>query len=126
MASMSNSSIETIVQCLTKAVEAARNLDSSRSQNLCFALNIANSEAGRVARGMKKPSSVSASASAKKPAVSAKKPAAAPAPAKQAKKAEKSAPRAIVAPKQTKSRGQVQVQGPSRRKHQSLNGAVAH
>jgi hypothetical protein len=109
MASMSNSSIETIVQCLTKAVEAARNLDSSRSQNLCFALNIANSEAGRVARSMKK------TASAKKPAA-----AVAAAPAKQAKKPAKSAPRTIVVAKQSKSQGQ------SRRKNQTLNGAVAH
>lgn len=107
---MSNSSIETIVQCLTKAVEAARCLDASRSQNLCFALNIANSEAGRVARGMKK------SSAATKPAKQAKE-------AKKAEKTaktEKSAARTIVAPKQSKSQGQ------GRRKNQTLNGAVAH
>jgi hypothetical protein len=111
MATMSNSSIETIVQCLTKAVEAARNLDASRAQNLCFALNIANSEAGRVAKSMKK------TASSKKPAAVS-----AAAPAKQAKKPAKSAPRAIVVAKQPKS----QSQGQSRRKNQTLNGAVAH
>ena len=44
-----SSGIETIVQCLSKAVEATRSLNSNLSQNLCFALNIANGEAGRVA-----------------------------------------------------------------------------
>jgi hypothetical protein len=112
---MSNSSIETIVQCLTKAVEAARCLDASHSQNLCFALNIANSEAGRVARGMKK------SSTATKPAKQAKK-AEKTAKTAKAEKAGKSATRVIVAPKQSKS----QAQGQGRRKNQTLNGAVAH
>jgi hypothetical protein len=115
MASMSNSSIDTIVQCLTKAVEAARGLDSSRSQNLCFALNIANSEAGRVAKSMKK-----TSAAAKKPVQQqAKQPEKAAKPAKSTKSV-KPAARVIVAPKQPKA----PVQG--RRRNQTLNGAVAH
>jgi hypothetical protein len=114
MASMSNSSIDTIVQCLTKAVEAARCLDASRAQNLCFALNIANSEAGRVAKSMKK-----TPAAAKKPVQQGKQPEKV---AKQPAKSAKPAVRAIVAPKQPKS----PVQGQSRRKHQTLNGAVAH
>ena len=40
-----SSGIETIVQCLSKAVEATRGLNSNLSQNLCFVLNIANGEA---------------------------------------------------------------------------------
>ncbi len=62
------SGIETIVQCLSKAVEATRGLDSNLSRNLCFALNIASSEAGRVARTMRK------AQASKKPAKAAKKP----------------------------------------------------
>ncbi|MGO9484604.1 MAG: hypothetical protein ACLPX9_08480 [Rhodomicrobium sp.] len=96
---MSPSGIESIVQCLAKAVEAARGLDASRSQNLCFALNIANSEAGRVARTMRK-----AQASKK--------------PAKAANKPEKAIRTTAPAKQQSKS--------PSRRRPASLNGAVAH
>ena len=50
---MSHSGIKSVVQYLAKAAEAAKGLDA-RSQNLCFALNIASSEAGRVAKAMRK------------------------------------------------------------------------
>jgi hypothetical protein len=101
MASMSNSTIESIVQHLTKAAEAAKGLDA-RSQNLCFALNIACSEAGRVAKAMRK------APAAKKTEKAAKKP-------------EKSA-RAATPAKQSKTPSQSQ----GRRKAATLNGAVAH
>ena len=100
MASVSNSAIESIVQYLTKAAEAAKGLDA-HSQNLCFALGIACSEAGRVAKIMRKaPAEKKAAKSAKKPAKAA-------------------APRIAATPaKQSKSQ--------SRRKPATLNGAVAH
>ena len=99
MASMSNSPIDSIVQHLAKAAEAAKGLDA-RSQNLCFALNIACGEAGRVAKAMHKASA------AQKTEKTAKKP-------------EKSA-RAATPAKQSKTTSQ------SRRKAATHNGAVAH
>ena len=108
MANMS-SGIETIVQCLTKAVEATRGLNSNLSQNLCFALNIANGEAGRVAKSMRK---ASASQKTAKIATAAKT-------AKTTKKAEKSTRTAMPAKQQ-------QQQSKIRRKASTLNGAVAH
>ncbi len=98
MATTSPSPIESIVQCLAKAVESAKGLDASRSQNLRFALAIANSEAGRAAKIMRK------AQAAKKPAKAANKP-------------EKAA-RAVTPAKQSKNQ--------SRRKSATLNGAVAH
>ncbi len=98
MASKSNSAIETVVQYLAKAAEAAKGLDA-RSQNLCFALGIASSEASRVAKSMRK------APAAEKPAKAAKKPQMAASSIKPAKQPSKS---------------------PSRRKTASLNGAVAH
>ena len=96
------SGIETIVQCLSKAVEATRGLNSNLSRNLCFALNIASSEAGRVAKSVRK-----ASASQKTAKI-----------AKTTKKAEKSTRTAMPAAKQQQPK--------SRRKASTLNGAVAH
>ena len=110
MANMSSSGIETIVHCLTKAVEATRGLNSNLSQNLCFALNIANSEAGRVAKSMRK-----ASAS-QKTAKTAQRP---QRPRKPTKKAAKSTRTAMPAKQQ-------QQQSKIRRKASTLNGAVAH
>jgi hypothetical protein len=104
MANMS-SGIETIVQCLAKAVEATRGLDSNLSQNLCFVLNIANGEAGRVAKSMRKASTSQKTA---KTATAAKT----------AKKAEKPARAAMPAKQQQQSK--------IRRKASTLNGAVAH
>ena len=109
MANMS-SGIETIVQCLTKAVEATRGLDSNLSQNLCFALNIANGEAGRVAKSMRK---ASASQKTAKIATAAKT-------AKTTKKAEKSTRTAMPAKQQQQQQSKI------RRKASTLNGAVAH
>ena len=106
MANMS-SGIETIVQCLSKAVEATRGLNSNLSQNLCFVLNIANGEAGRVAKSMRKASTSQKTA---KTATAAKT-------AKTAKKAEKPARAAMPAKQQ---------QAKIRRKASTLNGAVAH
>ena len=106
-----SSGIETIVQCLSKAVEATRGLDSNLSQNLCFALNIANSEAGRVAKSVRKASASQKIAKTAKTAGTAKT-------AKTAKKAGKPA-RAAMPAKQ-------QQQPKSRRKASTLNGAVAH
>ena len=108
MANMSHSPIESIVLHLAKAAEAAKGLDA-RSQNLCFALNIACSEAGRVSKAMRK------APAAQKPAKAENK------PEKSAKKPEKSA-RASAPAKQSKSQSQSQ----SRRKAATLNGAVAH
>ncbi len=96
---MSSSPIESIVHCLAKAVEAARGLDAARSQNLCFALSIASSEAGRVAKAMRK------APAAKKPAKEAKKP----------EKAARSAASNKQQPQQSKSRS----------KMPAHNGAVA-
>jgi hypothetical protein len=110
MANMSSSGIETIVQCLTKAVEATRGLDSNLSQNLCFALNIANGEAGRVAKSIRK-ASASQTAKIATAAKTAKV-------AKTTKKAEKPARAAMPAKQQQQSK--------SRRKPHPLNGAVAH
>ena len=104
------SGIETIVQCLSKAVEATRGLDANLSQNLCFALNIASSEAGRVAKSVRK------AAASQKIARTAKT--AKTATAKTAKKAGKPA-RAAMPAKQ-------QQQPKSRRRASTLNGAVAH
>ena len=104
-----SSGIETIVQCLSKAVEATRGLDSNLSQNLCFALNIASSEAGRVAKSVRK---ASASQKIAKTAKTART-------AKTAKKAGKPARAAMPAK-------QPQQQPKSRRKASTLNGAVAH
>ena len=109
MANMSSSGIETIVQCLTKAVEATRGLDSNLSQNLCFVLNIANSEACRVAKSMRKASTPQKTA---KIATAAKT-------AKTTKKAGKPARAAMPAKQQ-------QQQAKICRKASTLNGAVAH
>ena len=103
-----SSGIETIVQCLSKAVEATRSLDFNLSQNLCFALNIANSEAGRVAKSVRKASASQKIAKTAKTATAAKT----------AKKAGKPA-RAAMPAKQ-------QQQPKSRRRASTLNGAVAH
>jgi hypothetical protein len=108
-----SSGIETIVQCLSKAVEATRSLDSNLSQNLCFALNIANSEAGRVAKSVRKASASQKIAKTAKTAAAAKT----AGTAKTAKKAGKSARAAMPAKQQ---------QPKSRRKASTLNGAVAH
>ena len=105
MANMSSSGIESVIQCLSKAVEAARCLDSNLSQNLCFALNIANSEAGRVAKSMRKTSTQQKTA---KTAMTART----------AKPAAKSTRTAISAKPQPQSK--------SRSKPRTLNGAVAH
>ncbi len=99
---MSHPGIESVVQYLAKAAEAAKGLDA-RSQNLCFALNIACSEAGRVAKAMRK------TTTAQKPEKAAKKP-------------EKAA-RALTA---TKKPSKTQGQSQSRRKTATINGAVAH
>lgn len=99
---MSHSGIDSVVQYLAKAAEAAKGLDA-RSQNLCFALNIACSEAGRVAKAMRK------TPAAQKLEKAAKKP-------------EKAA-RALTA---TKKPSKTQGQSHSRRKTASINGAVAH
>lgn len=111
MANMS-SGIETIVQCLSKAVEATRGLDSNLSQNLCFVLNIANGEAGRVAKSMRK-----ASTSQK-----TEKTATAPKTAKIAKTTKKAGKpeRAAMPAKQQAQQTKI------RRKASTLNGAVAH
>lgn len=116
MANMS-SGIETIVQCLSKAVEATRGLDSNLSQNLCFVLNIANGEAGRVARSMRKASASQKTAKIAKLATTAKT-AKLATTAKTTKKAGKPT-RAAMPAKQ-------QQQPKSRRKSNTLNGAVAH
>jgi hypothetical protein len=108
MANMSHSEIDSVVQYLAKAAEAAKGLDA-RSQNLCFALNIACSEAGRVAKAMRK------TTAAQKPEKAAKKP-------EKAEKAEKAA-RALTA---TKKPSKTQGQSQSRRKTAAINGAVAH
>jgi hypothetical protein len=107
-----SSGIETIVQCLSKAVEATRGLDSNLSQNLCFALNIANSEAGRVAKSVRKAAASQKIAKAAGTTRAAKT-------AKIAKKAEKPARAAMPAKQQ-------QQQPKSRRRASTLNGAVAH
>jgi N-acyl-D-aspartate/D-glutamate deacylase len=109
-----SSGIEIIVQSLSKAVEAARGLDSNLSQNLCFALNIASSEAGRVAKSVRK-ASASQKIAKTAPAARAAKTAGA---AKTAKKAGKPV-RAAMSAKQ-------QQQPKSRRRASTLNGAVAH
>ena len=110
MANMS-SGIETIVQCLSKAVETARGLDSNLSQNLCFVLNIANGEAGRVAKSMRKASTSQKTAKTATAPKTAKT-------AKTAKKAEKPARAAMPAKQQQQTK--------LRRKASTLNGAVAH
>jgi acid phosphatase family membrane protein YuiD len=101
------SGIETIVQCLSKAVEATRGLDSNLSQNLCFALNIANGEAGRVAKSMRKASASQKTGNIAKTAKIART----------TKKAGKPTSAAMPAKQQ---------QPKSRRKASTLNGAVAH
>jgi len=109
MANMSHSGIDSVVQYLAKAAEAAKGLDA-RSQNLCFALNIACSEAGRVAKAMRKtPTAQKLEKASKSPEKSAKKP-------------EKAA-RALTA---TKKPSKTQGQSQSRRKTATINGAVAH
>jgi len=105
MANMSSSGIESIVQCLGKAVEAARGLETKQSQNLRFILNIANAEAGRVAKSMRK------SATAQKTASSAKT----------AKTSAKTTRGTAISAKQ-----QPQQQSKSRRTSRTLNGALAH
>jgi len=99
---MSHSGIDSVVQYLAKAAEAAKGLDA-RSQNLCFALNIACSEAGRVAKAMRKT-----------PA------------AQKLEKASKSPEKAARALTATKKPSKTQGQSQSRRKTATINGAVAH
>ncbi len=103
-----------IVQCLGKAVEAAKGLESMQSQNLRFVLNIASTEAGRVARSIRK------SSTARKPASSAKT------AAKSARTPAKSAParsRTISAKPQQKQQSK---SSQSRRGSRTINGALAH
>jgi hypothetical protein len=111
MANMSSSGIEMIVQCLGKAVEAAQGLETQQSQNLRFVLNIANTEAGRVAKSLRKSSMTQKAAKA--PAKTAK------APAKAAKAPAKTTRAAI-------SSQQQQQQSKLRRKSRIINGALAH
>jgi hypothetical protein len=106
MASTS-SSIDSIVQCLAKASEAAKGLDA-RSQNLCFVLNIACNEANRVAKAMNK--NRGTEKSAKETQKAAKE-------AKEAKKPAKNARNATPA-KQPKSQG--------RNARMAANGALPH
>jgi hypothetical protein len=110
MANMSTSGIETIVQCLSKAVEAARGLESSQCQNLRFVLGIANTEAGRVAKSMRKSSMKQKTASAARIAKTPAK-----TPAKTTRGAAAS----------TKPQQQQQ-QSKLRRTSRTLNGVLAH
>jgi hypothetical protein len=118
MANMSSSGIETIVHCLTKAVEATRGLDSNLSQNLCFALNIANSEAGRVAKSMRKASASQKTAKIAKIAKTAK--------TAKTGKTEKTEKKAAKSTRTAMPAKQQQQQSKIRRKAGTLNGAVAH
>ncbi len=105
-----SSGIETIVQCLSKAVEATRSLDSNLSQNLCFALNIASSEAGRVAKSVRKASASQKTAKTTKTAGTQ---------GRKDREKGREAARAAMPAKQPR-------QPKSRRKASTLNGAVAH
>ena len=98
MANISTSPTDAILECLTKAAEAAYGLDAAVSQDLRAMLRIAASEAGRLGK-----------ASRVKPAKAAK-------PAAKAKKSPAKAIAPKAAPKQPKGR----------RKASTANGAAAH
>jgi hypothetical protein len=119
MANMSSSGIDTIVQCLGKAVEAARGLESTQCQNLRFVLGIASTEAGRVAKSMRKSSTAQKTASSARIARTPAK-AAAKTPARTPAKTTRGT--AISAKQQT----QQQQQSKLRRTSRPLNGALAH
>lgn len=103
MANVSPSPIDSITQCLAKAAEAARSLDSAASEDLRALLRIAACEAGRLGKAKPK------LAAAAKPAAKAA--------AKPAKKPKATSPiEAKASPKQPKIR----------RKAGLANGVAAH